>query len=106
MEVSKQPMPAYVEAALPQLVADLIEYLDLEENGEFAVDDLTLAGYFAAGTRTAFVVYEFNSDGEFGAIQLNPRTRSFEDACVFSWGRDDSQSFEESLTEFLEMNPE
>jgi hypothetical protein len=105
MKVSKQPMPAYVEAALPELLADLVDYLGLEENETFTAKDLRLVGYFAAGTSTAFVVYEFNSDGEFGAIQFTPGNRSFEGASVFSWGRDESQSFEDSLDEFLEMNP-
>jgi hypothetical protein len=107
MVVSKQTIPTYIGAALPELVADILAYLELEESDEFTADDLTLAGYYSAGPSVAFLVYEYKSDDEPGiaAIRLNQKSRLFQDACVFSWGREEGQSIEEALVDFLEMNP-
>jgi hypothetical protein len=58
MAVSKQTIPTYIGAALPELVADILEYL-LEDSDEFTADDLTLAGYYSAGPSVAFLVYEY-----------------------------------------------
>jgi hypothetical protein len=106
MEVSKHPMPARVEAALPELVADIIDYLALDECEQFSSDDLSLVGYFVSGSK-AFLVYEYMSDGEPGiaAILMNQNSKSFDDASVFSWGRDEGQSTEDALSIFLQMHP-
>lgn len=107
MSVSKQPLPAHIEAALPEFLTDIVEYLGLEETDVIATDDLTLAGYFSSGPEVAFVVYEYRTDDspEFAAIQLNPQSSTFQDACVLSWGREESQTTEDALREFLELNP-
>lgn len=98
MQVSKQAMPAHIDAALPALVADIVAYLGLEESEEFSVDDLTLDGYYSAGSAVGFLVYEYKTDDEpaIAAIKFNTKSTSFEDAAVFSWGREEGQSTEEA----------
>jgi hypothetical protein len=107
MVISKQRMPDYVEAALPELVADIIEYLELEESSEFTENGLALAGYYSANPTVAFLVYEYLCDDErcIGAIQLNPASKSFHDAAVFSWGFEGTETIEEALAHFLTINP-
>ena len=101
-------MPREIESELPELIPQIIDYLELEENESFSPDDLTLNGYYVADDACSFVVFEYSADDEplFAFVQYALRGgRRFDGGCIGCWQRTENESLESSLAEFLEYNP-
>ncbi len=108
MTIREIPVPSEIQAQLPDLLLQMIEYLELEESVAPAQEELRLAKHYQITPNTSMIVFEYPSptEPEPGlAIFTYPLADDGPPACIACWPRTSGQTIDWSVEEFLRYNP-
>lgn len=104
--IKQSPIPPEINAALPTIRSELIEYLNLEENESFGTEDIEFKTYVTIDDRVGFVIFEYVAEEGPGLAFLQCSiSGKRNDGCIVSWPRTSDQTIEWSILEYLEYNP-
>jgi hypothetical protein len=107
MKINESPLPPEIEAAIPELLPEVREYLDLEEAG-FNPRDVNYSAYFTVEDSVGFVVFDYaadDNDRPFAFIQYSLAAGLADSACIGCWPRTEGETLVWSIEEYFKMNP-
>ena len=107
MKIEPAPLPADVKAAIPSLLPELTEYLELEDAG-FNPRAIKYASYFTVDDSVGFVVFNYTADDHylpFAFVQYPLSSGLGDSACIGCWPRTEGATLAWSIAEYFTMNP-
>jgi hypothetical protein len=106
MKIEEAPLPADIKAAIPDLLQEVAEYLELEDAG-FSPRGLSYSSYFTVDDSVGFVVFDYTSDegSPFAFVQYSLGTGWQDSACIGCWPRTEGETLTWSIAEYFKMNP-
>lgn len=107
MKIEEAPLPADVNAAIPGLLPEITEYLELEDAG-FNPRDVRYSSYFTVDDSVGFVVFDYTADehhSPFAFVQYSLNVGLEDSACIGCWPRAAGETLAWSIAEYFQMNP-
>jgi len=107
MNIQEAPVPPEIETAIPELVPEVMDYLELEDAG-FNPGDVKYSTYFTVDDSVGFVVFDYAADDHhrpFAFVQYSLRAGLADSACIGCWPRTEGETLAWSIAEYFEMNP-
>jgi hypothetical protein len=113
MKIQEAPLPPDIEAAIPELLPEVTEYLELEDAG-FNPRELRYSSYFTVDDSVGFVVFDYTEDESpyasdegppFAFVQYSLARGVKDSACIGNWPRTEGQALSWSIAEYFQMNP-
>jgi hypothetical protein len=107
MNLKEAPLPPEIGAAIPQLLAEVREYLELEDAG-FNPRDVRYSCYFVVDSSVGFVVFDYAAEDHyvpFAFVQYTLAAGLEESACIGCWPRTDGETLVWSIEEYFKVNP-
>jgi hypothetical protein len=107
MKIEEAPLPADIEAAIPDLIPDITEYLELEDAG-FNPRDVRYGAYFTVDGSVGFVVFDYTADDHyspFAFVQYSLGAGLQNSACIGCWPRTKGETLAWSISDYIKMNP-
>ncbi len=107
MKIEQAPLPADVKAAIPTLLSEITEYLELEDAG-FNPRDVKYGFYFTVDDSVGFLVFDYTADDHylpFAFVQYSLNSGLEDSACIGCWPRTEGETLAWSIAEYFTMNP-
>ncbi len=107
MKIEEAPLPPDVKAAIPSLLPEITEYLELEDAG-FNPRDVRYGSFFTVDDSVGFVVFDYSADDHylpFAFVQYSLVSGLEHSACIGCWPRTEGETLGWSIAEYFKMNP-
>ena len=106
MKIEEAPLPAEIKAMMPDVLREIMEYLELEESG-FKLGDVTYGSYLIVDDSTGFVIFDYTSDDvlSFAFLQHSLARGVLESGCIGCRSRSEGETLAWSIAAYIEMNP-
>ena len=107
MKIEEAPLPADVKAAIPGLLPQITEYLELEDAG-FNPRNIKYSSYLTVDDSVGFVVFDYIADDHyapFAFVQYSLASGLEDSACIGCWPRTEGETLGWSIGEYFKMNP-
>jgi hypothetical protein len=112
MKIQEAAIPPDIEAVLPEILPEVVEYLELEDAG-FNPRDVRYSTYFTVNDSVGFVVFDYTADESpdepdkgppFAFLQYSV-ARGVNSGCIGNWARTEGRTLSWSIAKYFEMNP-
>ena len=107
MKIERASVPAEIKAAIPELLPEITEYLELEDAG-FSPREVRYSCYFTVDDSVGFVVFDYVADDHyrpFAFVQYSLSAGLKDSACIGCWPRTEGETLAWSIAEYFKMNP-
>lgn len=105
MKIQEAKLPREIKDAIPDLLLQVAEYLDLEEGT--SPKDLRYSSFLTLDNSTGFVIFDYTAEegSSFAFFQFSLARGAEHPGCIGCWPRTDGQTLTWSIAEYLQMNP-
>ncbi len=106
MRIQEAPLPPEIRAAIPELLMQITEYLELEEGG-FSPREVKYSCYLTVDDSVGFVVFDYTTDdgSPFVFFQYSLDRGVNDSGSIGCWPRTEGETLAWSIAEYLQMNP-
>ncbi len=107
MKIEEASVPPEIEAAIPKLLPEVREYLELEDAG-FNPRDVNYSSFFTVDDSVGFVVFDYAADDHyrpFAFVQYSLKAGLEDSACIGCWPGTEGERLVWSISEYFKMNP-